>query len=98
MILYLTLIMIGIEHRHRVLSQMGLVLMELILEALIMHWIGELYVICNDLQFVSEHEKINCATANSRTPKLLDSWQKYSEVKPTLSGSMLDEVSYDLSL
>ena len=44
-ILYLTLIMIGVEHRHRVLSQMDLILMELMLEVLIMLSIGELYAV-----------------------------------------------------
>lgn len=42
---YLTLIMIRIEHKHKVLSQMDLVLMELILEVLIMLSIGELCAI-----------------------------------------------------
>lgn len=42
---YLMLIMIRIEHKRKVLSQMDLVLMGLMLEVLIMHSIGELCVI-----------------------------------------------------
>ena len=40
---YLMLIMIGTEHKHKVLSLMDLVLMELMLGVLIMLSIGELY-------------------------------------------------------